>query len=135
MLSHIRVSGKFARSECHKFHTPKSREVIPVNWSMVHFFIAGDDSGLVTSLMQRRHHALMIGSHSRSPFSQPRRGRRRIGQRFTIRRIGSGLGRLAEFRFDRSRLNEDSVLKQGSISTKIDHRLDDSIGLCAINVY
>jgi hypothetical protein len=43
-----------------------------------------------------------------------------------IRRIGSGLGALAEYEFDFSRFNETSVLKQGPISTKIDQRMDES---------
>jgi hypothetical protein len=42
-----------------------------------------------------------------------------------IRRIGSGLGTMAEYEFDFSRFNETSVLKQGSISTTIYQQVDD----------
>jgi hypothetical protein len=42
-----------------------------------------------------------------------------------VRRIGSGLGALAEYEFDLSKVNETSVLKQGSISTKIYQRVGD----------
>jgi hypothetical protein len=42
-----------------------------------------------------------------------------------IRRIGLGLGALAEYEFDLSRFNETSVLKQGPISTKFYQGVDD----------
>jgi hypothetical protein len=41
------------------------------------------------------------------------------------RRIGSGLGALAEYEFDLSRINRTLVLKQGSISMKIYQEVDD----------
>jgi hypothetical protein len=42
-----------------------------------------------------------------------------------IRRIGSGLGALAEYEPDPSRFNEASVVKQAPISTEIDQGVDD----------
>jgi hypothetical protein len=52
-----------------------------------------------------------------------------------IRRIGSGLGALAEDEFDPSRFNETSVLKQDPVSTRIYRGVDDGFRIIMKSIY